>query len=148
VAIFLRHQGQLILGAKMEFRYEGFLKSGVPKRGLIDAGNLGEASAKLREMGVFVNSLEPNGPGEMKTVLAHISPEEPKIDMREQLQKDWVPEKSVNNWVAELHANMQAIQLVEAEWKKSFEGAADEGFRLARNEAVRQAVLRAIKSAS
>ena len=137
----------------MEFRYEGFLKSGVPKRGLIDAGNEGEASAKLREMGVFANSLEPNGPSEMKTVLTHrnelSSPPDNVLTMKPvEFKPTHIGDQPIpSNWITELHTNMKAIRLVEVEWKKSFEGVADEGFTLAKNEAVRQAVLRAIKSA-
>lgn len=53
----------------MKFRYEGFVSSGVVKRGFIEKVTLEEAAQSLREMGIHVQILEPDGPNAMKTVL-------------------------------------------------------------------------------
>ena len=53
----------------MRYRYEGFLANGTVKRGFIDAADPEDAAAKLREMAIFAQKVEPDGPEPMKSVL-------------------------------------------------------------------------------
>ena len=53
----------------MRYRYEGFIATGQVKRGFVDAENEGLAVDKLRDMGIFANKMEPDGPEPMKNVL-------------------------------------------------------------------------------
>ena len=54
----------------MKFSYEGHTKSGVTKEGLVEADSMEDASAKLRERGVFAMSIVP-ATGKHKKVLEH-----------------------------------------------------------------------------
>jgi hypothetical protein len=53
------------------YRYEGFNAAGAPKTGRVDAASEGDASAKCRNAGLFLQKLEPDGADPMKTVLHH-----------------------------------------------------------------------------
>lgn len=51
------------------YRYEGFNNRTETKRGFVDAESEGEAAGKLRDLGLFVQKLEPDSPEPMRQVL-------------------------------------------------------------------------------
>jgi hypothetical protein len=53
------------------YRYEGFTAGGKPKQGTLDAASEGDASARCRDAGLFLQKIEPVDGNPMKTVLHH-----------------------------------------------------------------------------
>ena len=66
------------------YRYEGFNAAGAPKTGRVDAASEGDASAKCRNAGLFLQKLEPDGADPMKTVLHHKQQEDVFLDTSEE----------------------------------------------------------------
>lgn len=147
----------------MNFRYEGFTAKNEVKRGYVEAESEGSAAEKLREMGIFLNKLEPDSQTPMKTALPGGTPLEmrnpdspssltPKVE--EQPKTVLMPKA---DWRKEFKANVKLIRSVTSELEIA--GAFDVeggGFekRLTREaldaatiELLKSAVLKAVKTA-
>ena len=152
----------------MRYRYEGFTALSQVKRGYIDADNPEMAAQELREMGIFTNSIQPDGPLPMKQVLPGGEPmPEPEVSTDVPVgpadpglgEPGVEGQRGMPHWEMDLRRNLEAIKevrnlmcsdkeinpsILDLQLPHTTESLINEAIETA----IKQAVLRAMKEAA